>query len=383
MTSPMISASAASSSVTGIAFLRDTGIGSFVKIESPGLRLTICQSQSRYCSWYGLSSPSSLRSFASSFSPTLPDSPISAISASPGMTRIRPKTIGEESARTGNARRSRRITYRCIAAQPLACLLLVEPHSRGRRRAIAVGTPQRERGHVPEVRMIEEEAPVVRHPYPEHLVELAVDDLLGDRALIVPVGSLPELQGQLVDDRIVDAEEILRGLGVHVHVRPLVEANRVPGLEAPGHPVPFVLDVAAVVRRVVELLDLDVDVEVLLEVLLHQLNLRGHLRPILVVEQGRLETVAVACFRQELLRLRRAILPPRPELFQCRGRVLVIHVRHAPAGDPVALEHRVDLLLAVDRHRDGASHPDVVIRGLVLRERDAERREHVLVLLHD
>ena len=47
---PMIMASAASSSVTGMAFLSDTVIGSFVKIESPGLRLTICQSQIPYCS---------------------------------------------------------------------------------------------------------------------------------------------------------------------------------------------------------------------------------------------------------------------------------------------------------------------------------------------
>ncbi len=49
MTSPMTIASAASSRVTGIAFRSDTEIGSFVKIESPGRRLTICQSQSRYC----------------------------------------------------------------------------------------------------------------------------------------------------------------------------------------------------------------------------------------------------------------------------------------------------------------------------------------------
>ena len=49
MTMPMTMASAASSSVTGTAFLSDTAIGSFVKIEWPGLRLTICQSHSPYC----------------------------------------------------------------------------------------------------------------------------------------------------------------------------------------------------------------------------------------------------------------------------------------------------------------------------------------------
>jgi len=47
----MTIASAASSRVTGIAFRSETGIGSFVKMESPGLKLTICQSQIKYCSW--------------------------------------------------------------------------------------------------------------------------------------------------------------------------------------------------------------------------------------------------------------------------------------------------------------------------------------------
>ena len=51
MTSPRIIAKSASSRVTGMAFFRATGMGSLVKIESPGLRLTICQTQIRYCSW--------------------------------------------------------------------------------------------------------------------------------------------------------------------------------------------------------------------------------------------------------------------------------------------------------------------------------------------
>ena len=42
-------ASTASSRVTGIAFLSATAIGSLVKMESPGLKLTICQTQIRYC----------------------------------------------------------------------------------------------------------------------------------------------------------------------------------------------------------------------------------------------------------------------------------------------------------------------------------------------
>ena len=43
-------ASVASSRVTGIAFSSATGMGSLVKMESPGLKLTICQTQTRYCS---------------------------------------------------------------------------------------------------------------------------------------------------------------------------------------------------------------------------------------------------------------------------------------------------------------------------------------------
>ena len=49
MTSPRIMASTASSSVTGMDFFSATEMGSFVKIESPGLRLTICPTQMRYC----------------------------------------------------------------------------------------------------------------------------------------------------------------------------------------------------------------------------------------------------------------------------------------------------------------------------------------------
>ena len=40
-------ASVASSRVTGIAFLSATGMGSLVKMESPGLKLTICQTQTQ------------------------------------------------------------------------------------------------------------------------------------------------------------------------------------------------------------------------------------------------------------------------------------------------------------------------------------------------
>jgi hypothetical protein len=49
MTRPRIMASTASSTVTGMDFLRATEMGSLVKMESPGLRLSICQAQMRYC----------------------------------------------------------------------------------------------------------------------------------------------------------------------------------------------------------------------------------------------------------------------------------------------------------------------------------------------
>src|SRR2546422_5102330 len=82
----------------------------------------------------------------------------------------------------------------------------------------------------------------------------------------------------------------------------------------PIYPVPLAVDVAAVVGRVVELLDLDVDVQVLLEVSLHELHLRGHLREILVVEDRRLEALAVSGLGHELLGLVRTVLPPGTEL---------------------------------------------------------------------
>src|SRR2546426_4988280 len=365
MTSPMIIARVASSRVTGIAFLSETGIGSFVKMESPGLRLAICQSQIAYCSWYGRSRPRSLRSFASSFWPTLPDSPMRAISASPGMTRIKPKTISDESSRTGTASRRRRITYFCMAAgalsspvpMPSRAPLLVHPGPRQGRRPVPIGAAKRGGRHVAHVRLEDQEAVVVGHPHAEHLVEFPVDDLLGDRPLLATIGAPAQLGRQLVDGGIVDAEEVLRRLRVHVLVRPLVQTDRVAGLEPPGHPVPLAVDVAPVVGRVVELGDLDVDVEVLLELLLHELHLRRHLREVLVVEQRRLEAVPVARFRQELLRVRRAVLPPGAELRHRRHFLLVVHVRNAPPRDTMPLEDRLHLLLAVDGHRDGSPHP--------------------------
>jgi hypothetical protein len=83
--------------------------------------------------------------------------------------------------------------------------------------------PQNAAGDVAQVRLEEDEVGAVGHPHAQHLVVLAVDDPPGGRALLGPVGCLPELHGQLVDDRIVDPEEVLGGL--RVHVRCMFESN--------------------------------------------------------------------------------------------------------------------------------------------------------------
>src|SRR4051794_2281158 len=205
MTMPRTMASAASSIVTGTAFLRLVVIGSPVKSESPGLRLTICQTQSAYCSWYGRSRRSCLRTLARSRSLTLPDSPISRVSASPGITRIKPNTISDDSSKTGTASSSRRSTYLYIVTRRL----LVEPGARERRRAVAVRAPQGGGRRIAHVRLEDHEPVVVRHPHPRHLVELPLHDLPGECALLRDVGRLAQLGREVVDHRVVDAEEVL------------------------------------------------------------------------------------------------------------------------------------------------------------------------------
>src|SRR5688572_5314689 len=157
------------------------------------------------------------------------------------MTRISPNTISEESSRTGTARRSRRATYLYMrrvppaypASLPRRARLLIEPGPGEGGRPVAVAAPQGAGGRVSHVRLEGQEAVVVGHPHPQHLVVLPIDDLLGDRALLGAIGRLPELGRQLVDHGILDAEEVLGRLRVHVVIRPLVQADRVTGLEAP------------------------------------------------------------------------------------------------------------------------------------------------------
>ena len=89
-----------------------------------------------------------------------------------------------------------------------------------------------------EARLEEEKAVVVGHPHSRHLLELPVHDLLGDHALLGAIGSLPQLGGQLVQDRVVDTEEVLRRLGVQVLIRPLVQPHGVARLESERQNIP-------------------------------------------------------------------------------------------------------------------------------------------------
>src|SRR5207247_10048178 len=123
-----------------------------------------------------------------------PDSPINTVRAQPGMTRMSPKTISDESRSTGTDSSSRRITYLYMACRPTAYpvpspTLLVQPRPGEGWRAVPVRAAQRARGHVPHLGLVDQEAVVVRHPHPQHLIILAIHDLLGDRALLGPVAS--------------------------------------------------------------------------------------------------------------------------------------------------------------------------------------------------
>src|SRR5262249_34906603 len=150
------------------------------------------------------------------FSPTLPDSPISAVRASPGMTRMRPKTISEDRISTGTASSSRRSMYLYTQRSPRALIgpgvgrprLLVQPEACERRRPVTVVAPHGERADVAEVRLPDEEAIVVGHPHPQDLIELALRHLLGDRALLGAVWRLPELGDELVDHGVGEPEVV-------------------------------------------------------------------------------------------------------------------------------------------------------------------------------
>src|SRR5262245_62076577 len=145
------------------------------------------------------------------------------------------KTMSDESTRTGMARNSRRRMYLYTGPRGR---LLVDPEPRERGRAVPVVPSHGEGADVAQRRLPDQEPVVIGHPHPQHLVELALEDLLGDRALLGAVGRLAQPGDQIVDDGIGEAEVVLRGLGVHVLVGLLVEAHGVAGLEAPRHAVP-------------------------------------------------------------------------------------------------------------------------------------------------
>ena len=92
-------------------------------------------------------------------------------------------------------------------------------------------------------------------------------------------------------------------------IRPLVEAHRIACLESPGSAVPFAFGIAAEVGRIIVLGDLQLNVEIPLQILLHQLDLRSHLGEVFIVEEGCFKTLGIARLRQELLRFFWAVLP--------------------------------------------------------------------------
>src|SRR5215469_4027360 len=97
---------------------------------------------------------------------------------------------------------------------------------------------------------------------------------------------------------------------MHELIRALIQPDCMTRLEPPGHAVPSAVNVTAIIRRVVQLGDLDLNVEVFLQVLLDELDLRGHLGEVLAVEEGRLEPVRVTRLDQQPLRVRWTVLPP-------------------------------------------------------------------------
>src|SRR5262245_1712461 len=190
ITSPNTMARAASSMVTGMDFFKDTEIASPVKTERPGLKVTICHTQCRYCSWYGRSSRKSLRSFCSSRGLTFPDSAIKAVSASPGMTRINPNTTSDDSSSTGTTSNRRCSTYLCI---PDGSPLLIDPETRQGRSPVPHVAAQVQLTDVAQVRLPCLEAIVTGHPHAQHLIVLPGHNFPGQSALLGAICGLPQL----------------------------------------------------------------------------------------------------------------------------------------------------------------------------------------------
>ena len=144
MTRPRIMASVASSSVTGMAFLSATGIGSLVKIESPGLRLTICQTQSAYCCVVGQVEAEVLAELLELLLADVAGLGHQRRQRVAGhdahQRRRRSATTARAPARPAAAAGGRTCTSRTT---PASRPLLVEPGPGEGRRAVPVGAPQR------------------------------------------------------------------------------------------------------------------------------------------------------------------------------------------------------------------------------------------------
>src|SRR5262245_52314459 len=88
----------------------------------------------------------------------------------------------------------------------------IKPETRNGRSSVTKVPTQVRLANVPCVWLPEEEASVVGHPHAQHLVVLTLDNFFGERLLFGTIRGLPQPGGEIINDRIVDAEIILRRL---------------------------------------------------------------------------------------------------------------------------------------------------------------------------
>src|SRR5262249_11867096 len=213
---------------------------------------------------------------------------------------------------------------------------------------------------VPQVGLTQYEASIIGHPHAQDLVVITFHDFPGNGPLLGTIRGLAQGGGQCIDDRVVEAEIILWRLRVHILIGAFVETHRVPGLAAPGSAVPFAVSIAAKVGRIIVLGDLQLDVEVTLQILLYQLDLRGYLGKVLIVEQCRLKAIGIAGLRQKFFGVLWTVLPPGAEVGGDGSFILEIKIRNAPAEHSMPFIESIDLLLSVDGHRHGPAYPYVL-----------------------
>src|SRR5262249_34853582 len=218
---------------------------------------------------------------------------------------------------------------------------------------------------VSQVGLTQYEASIIGHPHSQDLVVITLHDFLGNGPLLGTIRGLAQGSSQYIDDGVVEAEIILWRLRVHILIGAFVETHRVPGLAAPGSAVPFAVGIATKVGRIIVLGDLQLNVEVTLQILLYQLDLRGHLGKVLIVEQCRLKAIGIAGLRQEFFGVLWTVLPPGAEVRGNGSFVLEIKIRNTPADHGMPFIESVDLLLSVDSHRHSPASPYVLKRRFV------------------